>query len=56
MPFSSEHFYVNFGFIFTVICPINHCYNMQGSETFASWKANLLFEPVKFEVTIIIES
>lgn len=24
----------------------------QGSESLASWKANLLFEPVKFEVNL----
>lgn len=26
------------------------CVNVQGSETLASWQANLLFEPFRFEV------
>lgn len=26
----------------------------QGSESFASWQANLLFEPIQFEVILVL--
>jgi len=28
--------------------------SLQGSDSLASWKANLFFEPTKFEVKILI--
>lgn len=46
----------NYGFIFGVLSPINYIFIMQGSESFASWQANLLFEPVQFEVIVSIAS
>lgn len=37
---------------FLVCYPTNYCFDMQGSESFESWQANLLFEPVQFEVIV----
>jgi len=30
--------------------------NVQGSESMASWQANLLFEPIQFEVLQLLAS
>jgi len=40
--------------LFLVCYPTNYCFDTQGSESFESWQANLLFEPVQFEVIVTI--